>query len=100
LPEQRECCFRVAGFKRLNSVLLRRVSNCGEEGISDRNRVFLTLGRKLRVGEAPCDLVVDVEVCGLRGCEFRWLPLREAFADLVSVVCVVDEPLFADFLVL
>jgi hypothetical protein len=100
LPEQRECCFRVAGFKRLNSVLLRRVSNCGEEGISDRNRVFLTLRRKLRVGEAPCDLVVDVEVCGLRWCEFRRLPLREAFADLVSVVCVVDEPLFADFLVL
>jgi hypothetical protein len=32
--------------------------------------------------------------------EFRWLPLREAFADLVSVVGVVEEPLFADFLVL
>ena len=45
-------------------------------------------------------MVVNVEICGFLGGEFRWLPLREAIADLGSVVGVVDEPLFADFLVL
>jgi hypothetical protein len=45
-------------------------------------------------------LVVDDEVSGFSGREFRWLPLRETFADIVSVVGVVDEPLFADLLVL
>jgi hypothetical protein len=43
-------------------------------------------------------LVVDVEVGWLRGDEVRRLPLGESLSDLVAAVCVVDEPLFADFI--
>ncbi len=55
----------VAGFKRFNSVLLRLVSNCGEEGVGDRDRIILTLSGEVRVSERLCDLVVDVKVGGL-----------------------------------
>ncbi len=90
----------VAGFKRFNSVLLRLVSNCGEEGVGDRDRIFLTLCGELGVSERSCNLVVDVEVGGLRWGEVRWLSLGEPLPDLVTVEGVIDEPLCADLVFL
>ena len=67
LFEQPEGCFVVAGLKRFDSILLRLVCDCGEEGACHRDLIFLTFRGELSVGEASRYLVVDVKISG-----FRW----------------------------
>ncbi len=65
LLEQPEGCSVVAGLKRFDSVLLRLVRNYGEEGVCNRDFIFLTFRGELSVGETSRDMVVDVEISGL-----------------------------------
>ncbi len=61
------------------------VSNCGEEGVCHRDRIFRTSRGCLSLAEGYGDLVIDVKLGRLGGREFRRLPLDEALPDLVAV---------------
>ncbi len=78
----------VAGFKRLNDVLLRIVSIRGDTNARRRDRIFRKLCGGLNIIEVSGDIFLDAEECGLGGGELQGLTLYLTLPDLEAGVCV------------